>query len=163
MKKSTLSYSWQPWKYWKTLLCTPWVHTSHTWSHIILVSFLWMKSCLFMFLLNHGPTVVQVSHDQQRSLRLDPLIGLMNFRSCYEPDSISKKVGLPLSIRSSTSGQGPSLLLWLQCLITAWHIAGRYSRLVIEQTIYIYHILSLNNKMFLKKQCLGQRRDIVQR
>ena len=34
---------------------TPWMHSGHSWSHSILVSFLWVKPCLFMFLLNHGP------------------------------------------------------------------------------------------------------------
>lgn len=74
---------------------TPWVHTSHSWFYNILVTFLWTVLLVYVSFKScpcpGGPNV----HDQQKSLKLDPMIGWMNSCSSCELDSIFKSL-IPL-------------------------------------------------------------------
>lgn len=77
---------------WK-LYCvpTPGVHSSHSRFYTILVAFLWIVLLVHVS-YKSWPTVVQMSQDQQRSLKPGPVIGWMNSWSSWEVESIFKSL-----------------------------------------------------------------------
>lgn len=101
---------------------TPPGHSSHSWFYTILVAFLWIVLLVHVsFKSCPTPSLVQMSHDQQKSLKLDPMIGWMNSWSSCELDSIFKSlISCRAHIKLTNNRTVSQLFSHMICLSSAY-------------------------------------------